>query len=78
MRYMIYVKAAKQFFRAETIEDAAAEFEAWRDEMGVGARDIGARFDLLECLNVSATQTRKLGHVFYNGRIELDVKALTA
>lgn len=72
MRYLLHIPAARQYFRGTSPEECAEQFEAWRDEAGYGARDIGAVYPLLLALNASATATRQIGTVYYNGRISLD------
>lgn len=68
--FYVHIQAARQFFGDTEIEMAVAQFEAWRDENGFSASDIGARYPLLQG---SGSEQRKIGFVSYNGRVELDV-----
>lgn len=76
MRYLLHIPAARQYFRGTSPEECAEQFEAWRDDEGYGARDIGAAYPLLIALTASGTQTRRIGTVHYNGRVEIDCAAL--
>ncbi len=67
-------KVRRQYFRDLSLDMAVAEFEAWRDENGFGAREIGSRYEITRS-NASGSRSEHIGYVHYNGRVELTVKA---
>lgn len=57
----VSVVIARRTFFGSDLEDCIRNFEAWRDETGVGASEIGSRWPV-------QSNGNEIGHLSYNGR----------
>src|SRR6188768_4349568 len=73
--FLLHIPAKRMNFRAADYHEAVQAFKDWRDCEGYGAREIGAVYPLYQC-DASGLGRWRVGTVFYNGRIELNVASI--